>query len=250
MLRYSKIALAAAVALAPLTVGLSSSPASAQLAVIDVRAIAQMTQQVAQQARQLQQQIQQYQNMVVNTATLPAQQWGQTMQAINQVNSLLQQAQSLSYQSGNIEQQIRSRYQGYGSYANNGMTSADMAAKYRQWSDETNSSLSATMRALGLQNSQMADEDALMRQLEGMGNTAQGRMQAMQVGNQLAAQAVRQTQKLRQLQMMQMQMQASYYAQQQDRQAAQAAAASRAFNHTNQSTTGGQGFTYRRGGSN
>ncbi|WP_164521345.1 P-type conjugative transfer protein TrbJ [Sphingomonas sp. ABOLF] len=242
MLRYSKIALAAAVALAPLTVGLSSSPASAQLAVIDVRAIAQMTQQVAQQARQLQQQIQQYQNMVVNTATLPAQQWGQTMQAINQVNSLLQQAQSLSYQSGNIEQQIRSRYQGYGTYSSNGMTSSDMAAKYRQWSDETNSSIGATMRALGLQNSQLADEEAVMRQLESMGNTAQGRMQAAQVGNQLAAQAVRQTQKLRQLQMMQMQMQANYYAQQQDLQAAQAAAGARAYGRSNYSTRGGKAF--------
>ena len=81
-----------------------------------------------------------------------------------------------------------------------------------------------------------------MRQLESMGNTAQGRMQAAQVGNQLAAQAVRQTQKLRQLQMMQIQMQANYYAQQQDRQAMQAAAGAAAFKRASASTTDGKGY--------
>lgn len=243
MPRISRAALAAAVALCTLApIAPIATPASAQLAVLDVRAVAQMTQQLAKQAQMLQQQIQQYQNMVVNTASLPAQYWGQTMQSINQVNSLLRQAQSLSYQSSNIEQQIRQRYQGYGSYSSAGVTSAGMAAKYGQWSDDTNSSLAATMKALGLQNDQLGDEDALMRQLEAMGNTAQGRMQAAQVGNQLAAQAVRQTQKLRQLQMMQLQMQANWYAQQQDRQAMQQAAGAKAFQRSTASTTDGKGY--------
>lgn len=243
MRRISKATLVAAVALCSLApIAPIATPASAQLAVIDVRAIAQMTQQLARQAQMVQQQIQQYQNMLVNTASLPAQQWGQTMQSINQVNNLLRQAQSLSYQSRNIEQQIRQRYQGYSGYSSAGVTSAGMASKYQQWSDDTNSSVAATMRGLGLQNDQMADEDALMKQLEAMGNTAQGRMQAAQVGNQLAAQAVRQTQKLRQLQMMQLQMQANWYAQQQDRQAMQSAAGAQAFKRSTASTTDGKGY--------
>ena len=243
MPRISKAAIVAAIVAGTLAQGVTiATPATAQVAVVDLKAITQMTQQVAQQAQMLQRQIQQYQNMVVNTAGLPAQQWGQTMQSINQVNSLMRQAQSLSYQSSNIEQQIRQKYQGYGAYSSGGVSSAGMASKYQQWSDDTNSSVSSTMRALGLQNDQLGDEDALMRQLEGMGNTAQGRMQAAQVGNQLAAQAVRQTQKLRQLQMMQLQMQANWYAQQQDRQSMQQAAGARAFRPAGVSTTDGKGY--------
>src|SRR3546814_20020621 len=56
-----------------------------------------------------------------------------------------------------------------------------MQGKYQQWSDDTNSSIATTMAGLGMQNDQLADEDALMRRLEQMGNTAEGRMQAWQV---------------------------------------------------------------------
>lgn len=241
MRRTFKAALAAAVAVAPLA-GLMPSPASAQLAVVDIRAIVQMSQQLAKQTQMVQQQIQQYQNMLVNTASLPSQQWGQTMQAIRNVNQSMQQLQALSYQSRNIEQQIRQKYQGYNGYSNGGVTSAGMSAKYGEWSADTNASIAATMRGLGIQNDQLDDEDVLMRQLEGMGNTAQGRMQAAQVGNQLAAQAVRQTQKLRQLQMMQIQMQANYIAQQQDKDAMQAAAGARAYGKANYATRGGKAF--------
>ena len=242
MRRISRGGVALALALSAAPIALMPAPASAQMAVVDVRAITQMVKQVTTQAQMLQQQIQQYQNMIVNTATLPAQAWGQTMQSINSVNNLLRQAQSLSYQSANIEQQIRSKYQGYSGYSGAGITSATMQDKYRQWSDDTNSALTTTMQALGLQNDQLGDEDALMRQLESMGDTAQGRMQAAQVGNQLAAQAVRQTQKLRQLQMMQLQLQASYMAQQQDRANMQTAAGAKAYTTSNYPVTGGKAY--------
>ncbi len=244
MRRINKGGLALALALSAAPIAIMPAPASAQMAVVDVKAIAQAVKQVTTQAQMLQQQIQQYQNMIVNTASLPAQEWGQAMQSINSVNNLLRQAQSLAYQSGNIEQQIRQRYQGYNAYANG--SGVSMADKYNQWSNETNSSVASTLSALGLQSNQMQDEDALMRRLESMGNTAEGRMQAAQVGNQLAAQAVRQTMQLRQLQMMQLQMQANWMAQQQDREALLSANGQKAYTHQQQSTTGGAGLSYTR----
>ena len=70
----------------------------------------------------------------------------------------------------------------------------------------------ASMRAAQLQERQFATEEELMNTLQLMGETAGGRMQAIQIGNQIAAQQVRQTQKLRALVMAQMQMQASFMA--------------------------------------
>ena len=208
--------------------------------VYDPTAVAKLIDQLNRQLQQLQIAQQQLNDMVVNTATLPAQQWGQAMQNINRVNQLMNNVQSLSYQGNNIEQQIRQRYQGYSAYSGSGNNS--IMGKYNQWSNETNSSISATLAALGMQNNQFVDEDALMRQLEAMGNSAQGRMQAAQVGNQMAAQSIRQTQKLRQLMMLQTQMQANWIAQQQDQADVKAAASSRLHQPRNFKTTGGKRY--------
>lgn len=219
----------------------SPKPAQAFGAIVfDPTAVARLVDQLNRQLQQLQIAQQQLNDMVVNTATLPAQQWGQTMQNINRVNQLMNNVQSLSYQGNNIEQQIRQRYQGYSAYSGSGNSS--ITGKYNQWSNETNSSISATLAALGIQNNQFADEDALMRQLEAMGNSAQGRMQAAQVGNQMAAQSIRQTQKLRQLMMLQTQMQANWIAQQQDQADVKAAASARLHKSRTFKTTGGKRY--------
>ena len=212
----------------------ASAPALGQFAVVDVKAIAQAVKQSAQQAEQIRNQIQQvvqqatmiqnqiraYQNMIINTAALPAQVWGQTMEAIREVNNLVGQAKTLSYQSVNLDREIAQRYRGYGSYAAGGLTVTGLVDKYEQWSTEANASTASTLAAIGLQNRQFGDEEALMAQLEQMGATAEGQVQAIQVGNQMAAQAVRQTQKLRQLVMLQTQLHASVAVREADRIAA------------------------------
>ena len=208
--------------------------------VYDPVAVARLIDQLNQQLQQLQIAQRQLNDMIVNSATLPAQHWGQTMQNINRVNQLMRNVQSLSYQGGDIEQQIRQRYQGYAAYSGNGANS--IAGKYSQWSDETKSSIGATLSAIGLQNSQMQDEDALMHQLEELGNSAQGRMQAAQIGNQLAAQSIRQTQKLRQLMMLQTQMQANWIASQQDQADVRAANSGRLHQSRTFKTSGGKRY--------
>ncbi len=208
--------------------------------VYDPVAVARLIDQLNQQLQQLQIAQRQLNDMIVNTATLPAQHWGQTMQSINRVNQLMQNVQSLSYQGTDIEQQIRQRYQGYATYSGNGANS--IAGKYNQWSNETKSSVAATLGAIGLQNNQLDDEDALMHQLEEMGNSAQGRMQAAQIGNQMAAQGVRQTQKLRQLMMLQTQMQANWMASQQDQADVRAANSGRLHQSRTFKTSGGKRY--------
>lgn len=202
----------------------------------------QQAQQVATAIKQLQNQISQYANMVTNTNGLSSQVWGNAMRDIGRLNSLIQQSKALAHTASNLDGQFANRYGTYQSYLGQRMNGADWTRKYAQWSQEASDNSLYTLKALGLQAQQMNDEDATMRQLEAMAGSAQGRMQALQVANMMAAQGVRQTQKLRQLVMMQLQMQADYLAAQQDKEAARTAATQQ-FRQSGFSYTGrGKGF--------
>jgi P-type conjugative transfer protein TrbJ len=230
---------------------MSFNPARAQLAVACANCGSEWTQlannaelveQVANQARQLQQMLQQYQIMLQNTATLPQQVWGNAASDIAQVNSLIARTQSLSYASSNLAGAFASRFPGYQSYTDGQITAASMGGKYAQWSSDTSTTVLSTLQAIGTQSSQMQSEGALLQDLEGMSGSAQGQMQALEVGNQLAAQAVMQGQKLRQLMIANINLEAGYIQTQQDRQAVQDAAEHQFIDTNIPSNTGGERY--------
>jgi P-type conjugative transfer protein TrbJ len=172
--------------------------------------------------QQLATQAQQIQNMLLNTKGLtdPSQIWGTAMQDISSLNSLLQQGKSLAFSAGNLDGQFASQYGTYDSYLAQKMGTSDWKNKYEQWSQEASDNALNTLKGLGLQSSQMQNENSQLQQLQSMAGTATGHMQALQVANMMAAQTVDQIQKLRELIMMQSQMQANYLATQQDQDAA------------------------------
>ncbi len=96
--------------------------------------------------------------------------------------------------------------------------------------------ITSAMEAAKLQETQFSTEDQTMHQLERMGETAQGRQQAIQVGHQIAAQQVRQTQKLRALMMSQMQMQANFMAKEANDQDVQTAEGKKYFDNSKSQT--------------
>src|SRR3546814_7264478 len=109
------------------------------IGVVDVKAIAQAIKSNANQAMMIQRQLQQYQNLLLNSTGLPMQEWGETIQAINSVNNVMRQSQSLSFQSSNLQQQLLNKFKGYGTYNSGSISAADMQCKYQQWSDDTRS---------------------------------------------------------------------------------------------------------------
>jgi P-type conjugative transfer protein TrbJ len=185
---------------------------------------ATMVKQLATQAQQLQAEISQFQDMVTNSKGVSTQIWGKAMQDFAQLQSLMQRSKALAGSASNLDGQFSSRYGTYGNYLNQKMGTHDWHNKYSQWSQEGSDNALYTLKGLGLQASQMQNEQALMKNLQGMAGSASGRMQALQVANMISAQNVDQVFKLRQLMMMQLQMQANYLAQQQDKAAADLAA--------------------------
>lgn len=191
---------------------------------------AMMAKQVATQAQQLGTQINQYKDMLINSKGLSTQVWGQAMQDFSKLQNLMSQSRSMAYSASNLDGQFSSRYGTYDAYLNRKMDAKDWQNKYAQWSQEGSDNARYALKGLGLQASQMQNEQALMQQLQSMAGSAEGRMQALQVANMMAAQNVEQVMKLRQMMMLQLQMQANYLAQQQDRMATQEAAHQRFMN--------------------
>lgn len=185
----------------------------------------QLADQLARQVQLVQQSIKQNENLLLNTTGLDRFRFGNTLNDLRQVTSLLGQAKSLSYTSAGLDGQFSRKYKDYNAYVSEKLNAQALEQKYQQWSEDSNSSVLSTLKAANLQNSQMeGDEEQLFKQLEDLSTTAEGRMQALQVANQIAVAAARQTQKLRQLMLVQLQLQANFIQTQMDRQSAQEAA--------------------------
>ena len=185
----------------------------------------QLADQLARQVELVQQSIRQSENLLLNTKGLGQFEFGNALAELRQVSALLGKAKSLSFTSADLDGQFAQKHKDYNAYVQGLIGTDALDQKQQQWSEDTNSSVLTTLKAANLHSGQIeGSEDALFRELEGMAGTAEGRMQALQVANQIALAAARQTQKLRQILLMQVQLQAMYIETQMDKQAAEGAA--------------------------
>lgn len=153
--------------------------------------------QINQLAQQIETQLNIYQNMLQNTATLPEHIWGQVEADINQLRSIVESGQSIAFSMGNADDVLQQRFQSYSTLRTNLPDNATFSSTYQTWSDTNRETIASTLRAAGLTSEQFTTEEATMSSLRTMSETADGQMKALQVGHQLAAQQVEQTQKLR-----------------------------------------------------
>jgi len=98
---------------------------------------------------------------------------------------------------------FRLRFPGYS-------TSTNYGQSYQTWSQTSLDSTLGALKAAGVQNDQFDSDEALLQSLQGQSQSAVGRMQAIEVGNQIAENQAEQLMKLRQLMMADMQSKAAY----------------------------------------
>lgn len=116
---------------------------------------------------------------------------------------VVRQGQALAFSAANIGDVFNQKFPGHKSNVN-------FPTEYKNWSSTVRDTLRGALEAAGLQASQFATEEQAMAQMRSMAQSTSGRMQAIQVGNQIAAENAAQTQKLRALVMAQMQSQNAY----------------------------------------
>ena len=200
-MRRSSRVVATAVCAGSLLLTVPSEPARAQLAVVCpncsdvITQTLQLTKEagsLAQQIAAYQLQIQQYSNMLQNTATLPTMAWNDAVGDIVRIQSLMNSGMLLA---GNA-QSFTTTLSNVQGFANQLQTLNQMTAQYQQWGTVTSNDITHLQASIGMQETQRASDSATLAVLQQHSQSAEGQMQALQAGNEMAALGVSQMQKL------------------------------------------------------
>jgi P-type conjugative transfer protein TrbJ len=155
------------------------------------------------QVLQVENQITQIADMAKHGITITDQLFGTVGSDIANLRQIVNTGQALSYTMSNMDGAFRLRFPGYSTTTNYGQA-------YQGWSQTSLDSTLGALSAAGLQNSQFDSDTALLQTLQQQSTSAVGRMQAIEVGNQIAENQSEQLMKLRQLMMADMQSKAAY----------------------------------------
>jgi P-type conjugative transfer protein TrbJ len=161
-------------------------------------------------------QIKQIENMVQNTRTYGGVWDQEALPRLNRLGQIIEQEQAIAYAMAGMDRVFRERYPGY-------RPVTDWATTYDQWTRTTLDTLRGSLAAVSLHAGDFADEQRRIQTLTALSDSADGRMQAIQAGNMLAAEQIQQLTKLRQLMMAQINAQNVYMANQTNRDAQRAA---------------------------
>jgi P-type conjugative transfer protein TrbJ len=187
------------------------SPASAHAGVPGVFATeytqllnyAELVGQLEQQVTMVENQLTQIADMTTQGVTITNQLFGTVASDITNLRQIVNTGEALSYTMSNLDSTFRVRFPGYASSTNYGQS-------YQTWSQTSLDSTLGALKAAGLQDSQFDSDEALLATLQNQSQSSVGRMQALEVGNQIAENQAEQLMKLRQLMMADMQSKASY----------------------------------------
>lgn len=167
----------------------------------------ELVMQYAKQIEQYATQLKQYQDQIQNTLNIPNQIWSSIQGDLMGVMNVVKQGEALAFSLGNIGEQFKLKFPGF-------KTTTDFVGDYKKWSQTLRDTLKGTLEAANLQSQQFSTEEGVISQLRSMSSSNQGRLQALQTGNQIAVETTAQLQKLRALAMAQMQAQNAYMAKQ------------------------------------
>jgi P-type conjugative transfer protein TrbJ len=157
-------------------------------------------------------QVKQIENLVQNTRSYSGVWDQEALPRLMRLGQIIEQEQAIAYAMAGMDRVFRDRYPGY-------KPITDWAAAYDQWTRTTLDTLRGSLAAVRLHADDFADEQRRIQTLTALSDSAEGRMQAIQAGNMLAAEQIQQLAKLRQLMMAQINAQNVYMANQTNRDA-------------------------------
>lgn len=161
-------------------------------------------------------QVKQIENLVQNTRSYSGVWDQEALPRLMRLGQIIEQEQAIAYAMAGMDRVFRDRYPGY-------KPITDWAAAYDQWTRTTLDTLGGSLAAVRFHADDFADEQRRIQTLTALSDSAEGRMQAIQAGNMLAAEQIQQLAKLRQLMMAQINAQNVYMANQTNRDAQRAA---------------------------
>lgn len=174
---------------------------------------------IANQIEQLANELQMLEDMWANSRPAGDLTWGEVDQMMAALADTMQVGMAISYAMDDLATAFPERFPGY-------EAPTDWNVAYRDWSQTALDSMLATMSAAGMNVADAPSVDAALGALREENRTAEGRMEALQVANQLASLQIEEATKLRGLVAAQISAQNAYFATQEGKRAAAEAAAS------------------------
>jgi len=172
----------------------------AMLPVIDFAAIAQLGNQLTQLKIQTQS-IQQ----ALLTLSDDQYQWSQVQPLLNELGSIMQKTQGLSYNAAKMDEAFKQAYPGYQAPTN-------FREQYRNNINTAQNTFNGVLQTLGISAAHFQDENKRLAFLQRQAQSAQGQTQAIQASAQISSELVSQLQLLRQTVIAQANAQTAYYA--------------------------------------
>ncbi len=162
--------------------------------VFDPSMFARQLNQLQQETAAVQNLAAQLQNAVQNTTAGAAGLWRSNQGLLTNLGNIVAEQQGLSYTLSNLNSEFQRMFPGYVA-----SQSGNVAPQAAQGFTSTLNTLNGTLQAAAAQAQDFQAEQATLTALEAKNQGAVGRMQAIQVGNEIALQQVQQLQMLRQL---------------------------------------------------
>jgi len=138
---------------------------------------------------QLQQQIQMYQNMYQNTLGIPIQAWSGIAARLTSLVSTIQNTQGIVNATVNSITDMQTTF-------GNGNLLSNQQQNLMNWNKGLNNQIGAALQQLGYNANNFSTTQSALQQIQLASQTAAGRLQAIQAGNQIAGMMVNETQAL------------------------------------------------------
>jgi len=141
-----------------------------------------------EQIEGVRQKVLQYQNMVQNTAGLSQQMWPSALVQISDLVDTISAVDSAANSSAQALQDFARQY-----HHTESMTSAQAI---QRWRTGVQNQIAQSLRTAGINANQIRDNQSALAQIQAASQSAQGRMQVMQAGNQISGLMVNEIQSL------------------------------------------------------
>jgi len=135
---------------------------------------------------------------------------------VRELVDLYGKGKSLAYTMQDIDDRFKSQYPGYEKYLEEAQIGniEDLPKSYAEWAEIGADNARLAIKSAQVNVSAFDKEDAVMKRLLALSQSAKGQVQAIQISNEIAAQQIRQMQNFRQMVANQITLQSNWMAQQ------------------------------------
>ncbi|MEJ5074855.1 P-type conjugative transfer protein TrbJ [Enterobacter ludwigii] len=170
---------------------------------------AETLKQTANQIQSLQNQVESISYQIQNVKQLDSHSWGDTQAQLERLGSIARQGNAMAYSLVDLNTKWNAQFRGNEAWASEVQTNDMVTQQYKDWGDMMEDTSKSALQVANQMASIQKDDESTLTSLQQHSDSATGAVQVAQAGNEIAAQSVRQMQKMQTLIQADMQMTAT-----------------------------------------